>query len=199
MLSESYTIRYLGLECIPYYYTTQVLVQHLRNLRIPIILLAEQRAIDKNYQTIRKTMLYFEATAEGYKKTDYIPSHSDKPTIIVCGTSNAKLSELSNQEMWVQELQDYSIIDLILAHAASHRQYPDESKETILFNVQDQSYQYYKTKADLWGCSTKNPSRFFITHIYCEKTQSFIKNMTIQSEPVTRLSTTSKLVDEAFA
>lgn len=196
LVSAQFSIRHIGLQCIPYYWTTQILMQHALIREIPIILLAEQRASDKDYQTIKKAIIYFEATPAGYRNIDYITPHLDKPAIIVCGTSNANSYELPNQMQWTQELKEHGITDLILAHAASHPQYPDKSKEAMLQNIEDSSYQYYKEKADVWGCSIKNPSRFFIIHIFCDKVSHFIQKQRPSSTLSTLEATESMLLED---
>lgn len=173
MLSGQFSINYRGLECIPGYWASQILMRQAVKRRIPIVLLADQKAQDRNYEVVQKMVLFFEPTEQGYKETSLSALDPDQPAMVIVGTTCRESHALPDLESWKAELLEYSPIDLILATAAIHRQYPDPSKECLVSHIQDENYQYHKAKACEWGCSARNPSRIFLSHVFCDK----IKNV----------------------
>lgn len=173
MVSEPFTIDYKGLQCIPGYWTSEILMKHLLWSRIPIVLKATQKAEDQNYEIVNEITLFFEATEQGYRETQISSLDPECPALVIVGTTCRKAKDLPHLETWKEELLKYCPIQLMLAATAIHRQYPDPSKEDLVCHVHDENYQYYKAKAHEWGCSAQNPTRVFLSHVFCDK----IKNL----------------------
>jgi hypothetical protein len=173
MVSDEFIMNHKGLDTLPCYWTAQVLMRQAMEKQIPIVLIAEQKAKDHNYATIRKTALFFESTEEGYEQVSTSSFDPSKPALILLGTTCRNFNDLPEHDIWVNELLEHSPTEMILAYAATHRQYPDETKDHLFENNQDRDYLYHKEKAHEWGCSQENPSRFFLAHAFCDK----IKNI----------------------
>ena len=88
--------------------------------------------------------------------------------IVLIGSTCKDFSQLANKVEWRKELLQQCPIDMVLAYAAAHRQYPDEVQERKIKSMVDTNYEYHKAKANEWGCSLENPSRFFLTHAFCD-------------------------------
>lgn len=169
MVSSKFSIIHNGLKCLPYYWTARVLMELALSYRIPIVMIAEQRAKDLNYTAVRKTALFFKATADGYQEVDRFALNSDEPALILVGSTCRNFTDLPSTETWIQELLEHCLDDIILAYAASHRQYPDQEKDLLISEIKNENYCFHKEKAIEWGCSLENPSLFFLAHAYCDK------------------------------
>lgn len=176
LLSDRYLVEHRKLHCLPCFATARVLMhQALRN-HIPIVMFAEQRAKDQNYKVIEKAVLFFQPTSEGYVEVEYSSMNPLSPSLYFLGNTAGELKNLKDKKSWCRELSTRGPMDLILAYAAAHRQYPNASKDALLSDIQDAEYAYYKAKADEWGCSLENPSCFFLSHAFCDRVQNFQKN-----------------------
>ncbi|MBX3718720.1 MAG: hypothetical protein KF898_03620 [Parachlamydiales bacterium] len=173
MVSDDFSINYRGLHCIPGYWTAQILMEQAFKNGIPIVLLANQKAQDQDYQVVRQTTLFFQPTEKGYQATSASAFDPEQPALVIVGTTCRDFQSLPDLEAWKTELMKYCPIELMLAATAIHRQYPDSSKEPMVDGIQDEKYHYYKAKAHEWGCSAENPSRIFLSHVFCDK----IKNI----------------------
>lgn len=169
MVSSKYSIKHKGLECLPCFWTTWILMQQAQINKTPIALKVQQRAKDRNYEVIHEITIFFKASSDGYVETDYSAFDYNSAALVLFGSSCRESNAFPDKEVWRQELLECNPIDLILAYAATHRQYPDETKNHLIFDIQDKNYDYYKQKAQEWGCCLENPSRFFLAHAYCEK------------------------------
>jgi hypothetical protein len=67
---------------------------------------------------------------------------------------------------WLEEIMAHSIFEVILAGAADHRQYPNPHFDEEFTLELASEYHRYKAFAQNHGFSIKNPSKFFIQHVY---------------------------------
>lgn len=173
MLSDEYIFNHRGLQCLPCFWATRALLKHALEKSIPLVVIAEQKAKDQNYSIIRKTVIFFKATRNGYKKAEYKELPVNAPAIYLQGSSCGNFADLLDDEAWQEDLIKYCPIEMILAYAAVHRQYPDSTKDQVVETLNDNEYEYYKKVAPLWGCTADNPSRFFLAHAFCDKISNF--------------------------
>ncbi len=166
---EDFETKHKDLHCLPCYWTTKALLDQALHHRIPIVLIAQQKAKDRNYEETQKVTLFFEVTPDGYMQTNRESLDPRTPALVLLGNSCEKHSLLPDRELWVEQLLEHSPVDLFLAYAAAHRQYPDQSKDTLLSSLSDQDYKYHKEQSEKWGCSLDNPSRFFLAHAFCDE------------------------------
>ena len=173
LLSDRHVFIHQGLKCLPYYQSTRAVVYHALHQHIPLAMLAQQLAKDQDYQVIQKMQIFFIATPQGYKEVPRSQLDPETLIIVLIGSTCNNLSDLPTFDKWKQKLIEQSPIDLVLAYAAAHRQYPGATHLALDSDLLDHHYEYHKAKAIEWGCSITNPSRFFLTHAFCDK----IKNI----------------------
>jgi len=172
MISDDFLVVHRGLHCIPCYWMTKILMYLAQAKEMPIVLLAEQVAKDQGHRVIERIALFFEKTKEGYRVTTQESYDTDLPVLIFHGKSCRDTREFPSKEQWTEELLAYNPIDLLLAYAAAHRQYPDESKDMLVSAHLDDEYTYHKETSNKWGCSLDNASLFFLSHAYCDTVRS---------------------------
>lgn len=177
LLSDQFLTVHNGLKCLPYYWATRALMNHAESNNIPIALLAQQVAKDQDYKVIENTEIFFQSTPHGYKEICRSLLDPETPVLVLIGSTCRNLSELPTIEDWTSELLEQSPVDLVLAYAAAHRQYPDESQDQLPQTMSDKDYEYHLTKSLEWGCSLENPSRFFLTHAFCNKIKNIGANV----------------------
>lgn len=169
MLSQSYIFDHRGLQCLPCFWATKALLKHALTNNVPIVLLAEQKAADQEHRVVNRTAITYMATKEGYLAVDPTTLDQERPALYLYGSSCSNFSDLLEVNVWEQKLRDHCPMEMILAYAASHRQYPDSSQDAIFEEKADPSYSHYKRIAQEWGCSLENPALFFLAHAYCDK------------------------------
>jgi hypothetical protein len=94
---------------------------------------------------------------------------------VIEGSTCRKFAEQSDRETWIKELLQYQPSDLFLANAATHRQYPDASKDYLITEEKDPMFLAYCEKSLRIGCSFENPSLFCVYHVYCQKIGNILK------------------------
>lgn len=181
-VSQEFSICHRRLHCLPCYWTTMILMLKAYKSQIPIVLIAKQMKKDKNYDIAKEIAIFFEPTPQGYREVSSNRLNSDTPALIFLGSSCSESHNLPNRDEWKKELLEHGPIDLVLAYAASHRQYPDDSKDHLIDQIDDKRFHYYKKKAEEWGCSTENPSRFFLSHAFCDKIKNVPKHLSDSEE-----------------
>lgn len=199
-MSDKFYIRHNRLHCLPCYWVTKLLMIQAQKSQIPLIIIARQLATDQNYKIIREMPLSFKTNLFGYKYTSFDSFNSKAPTLVLLVNTCRKSHEFSELTEWKKELLKYNPIDLVLAYAASHRQYPDITKNDLLNQIQDKEYEFYKKKALDWGCSIEDPSGFFLSHAFCDKIENIANHVSL---PETKLhfftpvaSPTAQFIDE---
>jgi hypothetical protein len=163
-----------NLNCLPCFLTTKTVIDHAVKNNIPILLIADQKAKDHDYKTIDQIKLYFKPSDQRYKIVSKEELDLEKPALILHGSTCREKAKLPNRGEWISELSNFCPRDLLLAYAAAHRQYPDESFDILFIREEIEEFEYYRSKAEEWGCSLNNPSLFFLAHAYCDKLKNLI-------------------------
>jgi len=141
MVSDKYLIKHRGLECLPCYWMTKVLMCEASNKSIPVVMLVEQIAEDRNHEVMGKTTLFFLPTEEGYKQVSPDSLDPEAPALVFLGRSCRNANEFPEKTSW----------------------------ENQLLESKDLRFQFHKEKSHEWGCSEENPSLFFLAHAYTDK------------------------------
>ncbi len=183
-LIDQFYIRHNRLHCLPCYWVTKLLMIQALESEVPLIIIARQLAKDKNYETLRELPLSFRPTISGYEPTSLHSFDLQGPSLVLLVNSCRESTEFPDEEVWKEELLQHNPIDLILAYAASHRQYPDASKDELMDQLSDEQYKFYKEKASEWGCSIENPSGFFLSHAFCERIENISNHLDMEKELV---------------
>jgi hypothetical protein len=169
-ISEDSVVMHNGLSCLPYYWTARALMDYALKSGVPIVMIADKKASDCGYNPLQTKILFFKVVDENYKAVPVEELEENKAAFVLMGSTCRLYNNLPKDDReWTAQLLEYNILDLLFAYSSSHRQYPDESKDSLLTHTQDLDYLYYKEKAQEWGCSMTHPGRFFLAHAYCDK------------------------------
>jgi hypothetical protein len=173
MVSDEFSYKHnTNLTCTPLFWTIQALLQKAHKEGIAIVLHVKYvREMEKEeYQVNGDEYLFFrpEESARLYGLGELSGEDLDKPACVVEGV-------VLNQgpKEWRESVSDLSLLDIILANCAAHRQYPDPERDKEILRIQDPNYERYRQLADLRGFSLNNPSSFLIRHIYPSQPKRF--------------------------
>jgi hypothetical protein len=169
---ENYSISHGGLKCSPFYWMTKLIMHRALVSKIPIVMSAKLLAENLQYEVLKKTILFFQAEETGYQIAARDILKENQPVIVFDVVSCKNSDDLAGHENWEEDLLEHNILDLVLACNAAHRQYPDPLQEHKILEIADERYFYHLEKSKEWGCRLDNPSRFFLTHIYCNSAKN---------------------------
>ncbi|MDE3045861.1 MAG: hypothetical protein KGJ02_04370 [Verrucomicrobiota bacterium] len=174
------------LPCTPMFWTYKILLEKARREELPILIhvkfLQPLAGTDEYLVNDEEYILY--KTEGDTKERPYIqasiqPFDTEVAACVVEGAVCSRPGALPlTKAEWKQEMSRHSIIDLILAGAADHRQYPNDDKKV---DVEDQEWEYYKLLAKALGCSNANPTLFFIQHVFASQVGHLVPQGAIPS------------------
>lgn len=165
MASDAFTVTHNGLPCIPMFWACKTVLATAQHNQIPIILHAKfLKKSGEGYVQIDEEKLFYQVDETGTYQSVH-PSDLDRAACIVQGIACINEDSWSKSE-WTAEMSAKSVIDVILAGAADHRQYPDPALDHMFENTQDPEYRIYQQRALAEGFAAENPSTFFIQHVY---------------------------------
>ncbi len=165
------------LKCLPCFWYTLILMKYSLHVELPLVLSVEQMATDNDFEVVRKFTLAFKVEKKHFVEVDLKDLSAEDSVVTILGCSCRNLDEFGNLEDSKAEILEKDLVDLILAYAAAHRQYPDESKDPLVNNSNNHLIEYYDKKAQEWGCSLDNSSLFFLVHAYCDKLKNVLKEL----------------------
>ncbi|HEY4255465.1 MAG TPA: hypothetical protein VGM34_03870 [Chlamydiales bacterium] len=193
VLSDEFVYNHLGLSCLPCFWATYILMQKALEEMIPIVLHVELRTKEGQDEPFRKCFFYFKATKNGYQRMNPSPECWDLPALILVGNTYRNFTDLPDQQLWEKQLLEHSPIDLTLACAAAHRQYPNPIADELFTKNRFPAYEYYKQKAQEWGCSIHNASLFLMYHVFCSKVNYFRDFLSTEVQTACYTQATSKI------
>jgi hypothetical protein len=172
MLVQKNIIPIKGRECPPTYWATKVLVQAILDHRLPVVLWIKQK--NELNKLVKEFCLYYKSDSSKNKfiKKSPLLIHAKKLAIVMQADCQRKKGILPNKEISFCEIEQYNLLDIILAYAANHRQYPDSQKDIFVEGTIDATYHFYKKKAIEWRVTRDDPSLFHISHIYCDRLEN---------------------------
>jgi hypothetical protein len=115
----------------------------------------------------REKLTYTLGVDGGYQQSDPSTINLEKPACVIEGIACINRAFFSKEE-WKAVIDKKSIIDIVLAGAADHRQYPNPVLDDLFKAPQYIDYASYKEEAVVQGFSAENPSTFFIHHVYSQ-------------------------------
>ncbi len=160
-----------GLFCTPFYGTTLVFLNTALHYKIPIVLWVQQKD-GKDLNIVRNICVSHQSKKNGDQYKPKAPHYRDANTlaIVVKGIAVRNWEFNSIAEITYHELAEYPVKDIVLANASKHRQLPKNTLKNDPLPVDtDQDLQFHSQLAEQWKCSDKDPSLFFVNHVYCER------------------------------
>ncbi len=176
-VSSEHLVQYKGLSCLPCYWYTLVLLLQAIYEETPIVMIAKKLKRKKGIELAKEMVFCYRIRNGKYEVVSKEELDIKKPALFLVASSLNVSNEGFSMTEWKSSLLNYSPIDLVLAFAAVHRQYPDDSKSYLIDDHQDICYQYYKKMAKEKGCTIKNPSLFFLSHAFCDKIENISKHL----------------------
>lgn len=169
MVAKDFEREHNKLTCIPTFWSFKALFTLAQQKRIPLVIHAKfLGAVEEGYRVVDEEFLYFKVCqrARSYLKIEPNEEELILPACIIQGVVCPREGGPFPKQEWRESIARTSIIDMLLAIGANHRQYPDPNQS---ISIEDGEYEYYKNLADTMGFSLNNPITFFAQHIYCSQ------------------------------
>lgn len=181
MVSEEFTVLQNTLPCTPMFWTYKTVLRAAQEEGVPLVIHA--KFIEKNeggYAVVNEEYMVFESENGSFVEVDAENIDLDRPACIIQGVvSNENGQNLTKTE-WKELMKETSVTDVILAGAADHRQFPDQTLDAQIEQLQDSEYANYKAMAKRNGFSDENPTTFFIQHVYAACIGKIVKKMQVE-------------------
>lgn len=189
MVSEDFTVEQNSLPCIPMFWTYKTVLEAVQSENIPLIIHVKFLKEESNgYTVVDEEKLFFKFAQNGsYVAAKANEADLDKAGWVIQGVATAKDGQLLTKEEWKASMTQRSIIDVILAGAADHRQFPDQTKDHLVEALQDSEYLDYKALAKKEGFSTENPTTFFIQHVYASRVGNILEKLSIKKDKIFKI------------
>lgn len=179
-VSDKYCVehnKFGHLKCLPCFWYTLILMKYSLEEKLPLVLCVDQMATEKDFEVVRKFSLAFKVENKQFVETSFDDLSDEAPVVTIFGCSCRRSDEFLDLEGSKAEVLERGPVDLVLAYAAAHRQYPDESKDSLVDNSNNHLIDYYEKNAHEWGCSLENSSLFFLVHAYCDRLKNVMKEL----------------------
>lgn len=167
--SKKFEVIYNDKTCIPMFWTYKTLLLSAEKRGVPLVFFAKFIAKDEINTLQYEETLCLQSDPKdqnpSYKEIDPQSCDFKKVGIIVQGVVCANKDNLLSKTKW-KELIGSKKLEVILAGAADHRQYPNVKEDLKIFELKDKEFEDYKKIACESGYSLENPSLFFIQHVY---------------------------------
>lgn len=182
MVGKEFERKHNNLVCIPTFWTFKILFSLAKKRGIPLVIHVKfLNELGFGYRIVDEEILIFKPCQKKktYLECELKAKDLEQPLCILQGVICPKKGmSLPSKEEWKDRMRSNSMIDLILAIGADHRQYPDPNLVPIL----EEEYMQYKMFAEDKGLSLTNPTTFFAQHMYCARSISRVNNY--QSSPL---------------
>ncbi len=167
MTSQDYTIQHNDMPCLPIFWSYQALLKTAKNESIPFVAHIQfVKDLDVGFKIVDEEFLFFKCITDELGTRYELVSQStvghSTPACIFQGIVHIDPSSF-NKDEWKARMSKHCILDVILAVAADHKQYPTEN---LGVPVSDTNYENYKMAAVNGGFSMCNPKTFFINHVF---------------------------------
>jgi hypothetical protein len=153
--------------CVPMFWTYKTLLAYAEENGLPLILHAKFLNKHENgFHGVNEEFLYFKPCEIAKCYVEFTPNEDafNMPACVIQGVvCETEDQSLPSSWAWKEKILQHSVVDIILAGAADHRQYPNPDQTVDLV---DEEYENYKKLAERGGFSLNNPTTFFIQHVY---------------------------------
>ncbi|EGC38096.1 hypothetical protein DICPUDRAFT_76319 [Dictyostelium purpureum] len=179
-----------GLNCLPIYWGTKVLVNKLIEFKTPIVMVYRLVAKDLNLRVIDSILFKYKYINGGYKvieisnlKLDLNPSlkkikihdcgtpHDDDAAVFIYSNCLRNTDEFTYPivEYLVSKIVEIGITELLNLSMAIHKQYQEPNcNDQKIINLKDNEYLTKCEIADSLGFNILNPHLFYMEHIFTE-------------------------------
>jgi hypothetical protein len=166
MVSDQFTVLENTLPCTPMFWTYKTLLLAAQEQGIPLVI--HVKFVEKEsqgYTVVDEDCIVFQGDENTpFTEVDLSQADPDQPACVIQGIAVSENGKGFAE--WRALLKETSAMDVILAGAADHRQFPDQAQDALIEALNDEEYQNYKTMAKQRGFSDENPATFFIQHVY---------------------------------
>jgi len=153
-----------SLPCTPMFWTYKTLLSYAQEKELPLVFHAKfLNNREDEFHVVREEYLYFKPCKITKAYSAFIPDENMEMTPACVIQGAVCVDPYFSATEWKERMLQYSAIDIILAGAADHRQYPNPEQTVEIF---DEEYEHFKALAKKSGFSIHNPSTFFIQHVY---------------------------------
>jgi hypothetical protein len=179
MVSSEFEIIHNGLTCIPAFWSFKTLFTFAIKVRLPLVFHAKFLSEGGGgYQVIDEDLLYFKTcdTSGVYMTCDFTKLDPLTPVCVIEGALRPlqRKGITLLKKRWRKSIEKRSPIEVLLAAAADHRQYPDPTRGVPIKN---EEYDCFKHIASKDGFALLNPTTFFVRHIYSTCLSNIIKKV----------------------
>lgn len=170
MVADDFALEHNTLSCVPTFWSFKTLFSLAQKEMIPLIF--HVKFLDQTecgFRVVDEEFLYFKQCqiTKSYVEAESVDKDLLLPTCVIQGVVCPKEGQiLHSKQEWKEKFKKNSVIDMVLAMGADHRQYPNPD-QTIA--VRNREFDHYKTFAKRKGFSLSNPTTFFVQHIYCSQ------------------------------
>lgn len=176
MVSEEFTALENTLPCIPMFWSCKAVFQAAQEEGISLVIHA--KFIEKNgegYAVVNEDYMIFEVRNGEFVEASPSRANLNKPACVIQGVVASENGQSLTKAEWKERMRETSVIDVILAGAADHRQFPDVALDARIEHLGDSEYESYKAMAKRNGFSDQNPTTFFIQHVYAATVDKVVK------------------------
>ncbi len=167
-----HTLEHNSWPCTPMFWTYKTLLAYAQENGLPLVFHAKfLHNREDAFHPVGEEWLYFKPCEITKEYFAFTPDENMDmtPACVIQGAVCVDSYFCANK--WKDRMLQHSAIDIILAGAADHRQYP-APEQTV--EIHDEEYEHFKALAQKGGFSIQNPSTFFIQHVY--SSQLALKN-----------------------
>lgn len=167
MTSEGFTQNHNTLPCMPMFWTYKTLLKTAQKESVPLVVHAQfVKRHEMGYNVIEDAFLFYRIIPDlnGFRYIETTQESLDisTPACFIQGVVEVDSKDF-DLHAWKEKMATHSIIDIILAGAADHRQYPSNDP---INPFSDLEYLNYRSIAKNNGFSYENPNTFFINHVF---------------------------------
>lgn len=182
MVTNEFEFEHNDLLCLPAFWCFKAVFSLALDNRVPLVFhIKFLNKTDQHFYVADEKFIYFQPCSNTQSYIEIDPNEYDMkiPSCIIEGVVCPHSDEVYPDKLeWEKRFKQHSVIDMLLAMGADHRQYPNPDKSIGMIH---EEYESYKNLAQRFGFSLSNPTTFFVQHIYC-------------SQPVRKISGSSESI-----
>ena len=168
MVSDQFTVLENTLPCTPMFWTYKILLLAAQEQGIPLVI--HVKFVEKEpygYTIVDEDCIVFQGDENTpFTEVNLDQIDPDQAACVIQGIAVRENGQGLTKAQWRALMRETPMMDVILAGAADHRQFPDPTQDALIEALNDKEYKNYKAMAKQRGFSDENPATFFIQHVY---------------------------------